>query len=80
MALLTFIAFGFIVGLVARFLMPGNQPLGWGMTIVLGIAGSFVGSFLARLLHLEGSGGGFIASTIGALLLLFIANKANSRR
>lgn len=79
-AFLSFVAFGLVVGLVARAVMPGNQPLGWLMTAVLGIAGSFVGSFLAQLLHLQSSGGGFVGSTIGALLLLFIANKVNAKR
>lgn len=65
---------GLIVGLVARAIMPGTQKMGWIMTSLLGIAGSFVAYFIGRLLNLypEGSAVGFIASVIGAIILMFV--------
>ena len=49
MAIILFIVFGLVVGLLARAVMPGNQSMGWGMTALLGVVGSFVGGFLAAL-------------------------------
>ena len=65
---------GFIVGAVAKLLMPGKDPGGFIITILLGIAGSFVASFLGRALGLyaEGGSAGFIMSVIGAIVLLLI--------
>lgn len=63
---------GLIIGAVAKMLMPGNDPGGWIITILLGIAGAWVGAFLGRTLGLyaEGEPAGFIASVIGAMILL----------
>ena len=61
---------GLIVGAIAKFLMPGNDPGGWIVTIVLGIAGSFVGSLIAGALGMAGPVG-WIGSILGAMLLLF---------
>ena len=65
---------GLIVGLVAKLLIPGKDPGGFVVTILLGIAGSFVATFLGRVLGLygAGTGAGFIMSVIGAMLLLLI--------
>ena len=65
---------GLIVGLVAKLLIPGKDPGGFVITILLGIAGSFVATFLGRALGLygAGAGAGFIMSVIGAMLLLLI--------
>jgi len=62
---------GLIVGAIAKFLMPGNDPGGWIMTIVLGIAGSFVGNFIAGALGMAAPVG-WIGSILGAMLLLFV--------
>ena len=62
---------GLIVGAIAKFLMPGNDPGGWIMTILLGIAGSFVGTFIAGALGMAGPAG-WIGSVLGAMLLLFV--------
>jgi uncharacterized membrane protein YeaQ/YmgE (transglycosylase-associated protein family) len=72
-----YIIVGFIVGLIARAIMPGAQHLGFIMTTVLGIAGSIVGGFIARLFSKPEPGStfhpaGFIMSIIGAIILLFI--------
>ena len=65
---------GLIIGAVAKLLMPGKDPGGWIVTILLGIAGSFVASYLGRMLgwYQEGQSAGFIMSVLGAILLLFL--------
>jgi uncharacterized membrane protein YeaQ/YmgE (transglycosylase-associated protein family) len=64
---------GLVVGLLARFFMPGRDPAGFIVTMLLGIAGSFVASYGGKALHLyrPGQSAGFIASIIGAMVLLF---------
>ncbi len=76
------IIIGFIVGLIARAIMPGIQHLGFIMTTLLGIGGSIVGGLIARLFSRPAPGSsfhaaGFIMSIIGALILLFIWGKMN---
>ena len=71
---------GFVVGLIARALLPGVQHLGFIMTTLLGIAGSIAGGLLARLFSKPTPGSpfhpaGFFLSLIGAILLLFIYGK-----
>jgi uncharacterized membrane protein YeaQ/YmgE (transglycosylase-associated protein family) len=73
---------GFIVGLIARAVMPGMQHLGFLMTTLLGIGGSIVGGLIGRLFSKPEPGtsfhaAGFIMSIIGAILLLFIWGKLN---
>jgi uncharacterized membrane protein YeaQ/YmgE (transglycosylase-associated protein family) len=65
---------GLIIGAVAKFFMPGKDPGGWIITMLLGIAGSFVASYLGRMLgwYREGQEAGFIMSVLGAILLLFL--------
>ena len=74
MAILWTILIGFIIGLVAKFLMPGRDPGGFIITILLGIAGSFLSGFLGRTMgwYNEGEPAGFIFSVVGAILLLII--------
>jgi uncharacterized membrane protein YeaQ/YmgE (transglycosylase-associated protein family) len=73
---------GLIVGAVAKLLMPGKDPGGWIVTILLGIAGSFVASYLGRLLgwYQEGQSAGFIMSVLGAILLLFLYRSFTGRK
>lgn len=68
---------GFIVGLVARAVLPGTQSLGIILTAVLGIVGALVAGFLGQAMGLyqQGQAAGFIASVIGAILVLFIYGK-----
>ena len=73
---------GLIVGAVAKFLMPGKDPGGWIITMLLGLAGSFLAGYLGRMVgwYREGQSAGFIMSVLGAILLLllyrmFIAKK-----
>jgi uncharacterized membrane protein YeaQ/YmgE (transglycosylase-associated protein family) len=65
---------GLVVGVVAKFLMPGRDPGGLIITMLLGIAGAFVASFLGGMMgwYAAGSGAGFIMSVVGAMLLLFV--------
>lgn len=76
MGILWTILIGFIVGAVAKFIMPGPNGGGFIMTTVLGIAGSFVGGFVFGLFGF-GSSVGFIGSVIGAILILWIAKMMN---
>ena len=68
---------GFIVGLLARAVLPGAQNLGIIMTAVLGIAGSFAAGFVGQALgwYHAGQGAGFIGSVLGAVVLLFVVGK-----
>jgi uncharacterized membrane protein YeaQ/YmgE (transglycosylase-associated protein family) len=65
---------GLVVGAVAKVLMPGKDPGGIIITILLGIAGSFVAGFLGRFVgwYSPGQGPGLIASVLGAMLLLYL--------
>jgi uncharacterized membrane protein YeaQ/YmgE (transglycosylase-associated protein family) len=65
---------GLIVGAVAKFLMPGKDPGGWIITMLLGLAGSFLAGYLGRMVgwYREGQSAGFIMSVLGAILLLFL--------
>jgi len=74
MAILMFIVFGFVVGLVARALMPGRQTMGVFGTLLLGVAGSFMGGLIASAITGRGvndlTPAGVIGSVLGAMLLL----------
>jgi uncharacterized membrane protein YeaQ/YmgE (transglycosylase-associated protein family) len=71
--ILMMIVLGLIIGAVAKLVMPGEDPGGIIVTILLGIAGALVGGFLGRVLGLyqEGQPAGFVMSVLGALALLF---------
>ena len=74
MSIIVMIIVGFIVGLIARAIMPGDQKMGIIMTIILGIIGSVVAGYLGQALNLyqPGEGAGWIGSIIGAIIVLFI--------
>jgi uncharacterized membrane protein YeaQ/YmgE (transglycosylase-associated protein family) len=65
---------GLAAGIIAKFIYPGRQNMGWIMTTLLGIAGSFVATYLGKLLKIyePGQAAGFIGAIVGALILLFI--------
>ena len=73
MGIIWTILIGFVIGVVAKFLMPGRDPGGFIITVVIGIVGSFIASYLGGALGLyaQGEPAGFIASVIGAMILLF---------
>jgi uncharacterized membrane protein YeaQ/YmgE (transglycosylase-associated protein family) len=74
MGFLGWIVFGAIVGIIAKLLMPGKDPGGFIITILLGIVGAMLGGFLGRVLgfYREGEAAGYIMSIVGAMLILFL--------
>jgi uncharacterized membrane protein YeaQ/YmgE (transglycosylase-associated protein family) len=74
MSILGWIVFGLIVGIVGKLLMPGRDPGGFIITILLGIAGALVGGFLGRAMGLYGEGepAGFVMAVLGSIILLFL--------
>ena len=82
MTILWTIIIGFFVGLLAKFLMPGRDPGGLFITTLLGIAGAVVANWIGRAAgwYAEGQSAGFIASVLGAVLLLVIYRMFRGRR
>jgi len=82
LAVLSWILFGLIVGVVAKLLMPGRDPGGFVITILLGIAGAVLGGFIGRLIGLygPGRGAGFIMSLLGAIVILALYRALVRRR
>jgi uncharacterized membrane protein YeaQ/YmgE (transglycosylase-associated protein family) len=72
---------GLIVGALARALMPGEQKMGWILTCVLGVAGSAIANFVGQALgwYKPGEAAGWIASVVGAVVLLFVVGKVTSK-
>jgi uncharacterized membrane protein YeaQ/YmgE (transglycosylase-associated protein family) len=77
MAIIATIIVGLIVGALGRFVLPGEQKMGWIMTCLLGIAGSLIAGFLGQAVgwYAPGQGAGWIASILGAAALLYIVQK-----
>ena len=77
MGLIGTIVVGLIVGAIARFITPGEQKMGWILTILLGVGGSLAAGFIGQALgwYKAGEGAGWIASVVGALVLLFVVQK-----
>lgn len=82
MSIITTILVGFVVGLLARALKPGNDRMGIILTTLVGIAGAFVANFAGQALGLYTAGetAGWIASILGAMVLLFIVGMVRGRR
>ena len=74
MTILWTILIGFLVGLVAKFLMPGRDPGGFIITVILGIAGSFLATYLGAAMgwYQQGETAGFIAAVLGSIVLLLL--------
>jgi uncharacterized membrane protein YeaQ/YmgE (transglycosylase-associated protein family) len=72
MAVLGWIIFGLVVGIVAKFLMPGRDPGGFIITILIGIAGALLGGYLGRAVgwYREGDPVGFVMAVLGSIILL----------
>jgi uncharacterized membrane protein YeaQ/YmgE (transglycosylase-associated protein family) len=64
------VVIGLVIGVIAKLLMPGPDPGGWFITILLGIAGSWIGGFLMSLTGLTGAMPALVAAVVGAMLLL----------
>ena len=76
------IVVGFVAGIIARLLSPGpNNPSGFILTTVLGIAGAFLATFIGQAMgyYSPNQGAGFVTATIGALIVLFIWNRLVAR-
>ncbi|THG33346.1 GlsB/YeaQ/YmgE family stress response membrane protein [Naasia lichenicola] len=84
--IVSIIVIGLIAGALARLIVPGKQNMSIGMTILLGIVGSFIGGFLGYLIFAKDSGDGFlqpagiIGSVIGAIIALVIYLRVRGRR
>jgi uncharacterized membrane protein YeaQ/YmgE (transglycosylase-associated protein family) len=74
MSLIGTLIIGLLVGIVAKFLMPGKDPKGFLITIALGVAGAFLATFLGQRLGIydAGEAAGFIGAVVGAIILLFL--------
>jgi uncharacterized membrane protein YeaQ/YmgE (transglycosylase-associated protein family) len=74
MGILGTILIGLLVGVVARLLKPGHQPMGWVMTILLGIGGSVIATYGGQALGIyrAGQAAGFIGAVVGAVILLVV--------
>jgi uncharacterized membrane protein YeaQ/YmgE (transglycosylase-associated protein family) len=74
MGILTWILFGLVVGIIAKLLMPGRDPGGFIITILLGIAGALLGGFIGRAMGFydANESAGWIISILGAIILLAI--------
>ena len=74
MSILGTLFIGLIVGFIARAIKPGDDKLGWIMTAILGVAGAFLAGYAGKALgfYQEGQVAGFIASVVGAFVLLFV--------
>ena len=83
MGILAWIIFGLIAGAIAKFIMPGNQGMGWLMTIILGIVGAFVGGWMGTMLGLgttdDFSIGSIALAVVGSLVVLWIYGMATRR-
>lgn len=82
MGIIWTILIGFIAGLVARALLPGKQAMGFILTAVLGIVGSLIATYVGQAMgwYTAGAGAGFIASVLGAIVVLAIYGMVVSRR
>lgn len=81
--MLWIIVVGLVAGIIARLLSPGpNNPAGFILTIVLGIAGAFLATFIGQAIgwYRPDQGAGFIGATVGALVVLFIWNRLVAAR
>ncbi|MES2688677.1 MAG: GlsB/YeaQ/YmgE family stress response membrane protein [Pseudomonadota bacterium] len=82
MGILWTILIGFVVGVVAKFLMPGRDPAGFIITVIIGIVGSVIATYLGRFLgfYQVGESAGFIAAVLGAIILLFVYRAVTGKR
>jgi uncharacterized membrane protein YeaQ/YmgE (transglycosylase-associated protein family) len=83
MGILWTIIIGFVAGIIAKFIMPGdNEPAGFIMTTILGIVGAFVATFLGQSLgwYRPGEGAGLIGAVVGAIIVLLVYGMLAGRR
>jgi uncharacterized membrane protein YeaQ/YmgE (transglycosylase-associated protein family) len=82
MSIITMLIIGLLVGIIAKLLLPGDDPGGIIVTMLIGVAGSFVAGYIGRAAgwYSEGEPVGFIASVVGAILLLLLYRLAFRRK
>lgn len=82
MGILSWILFGLVIGIIAKLLMPGRDPGGFIVTILLGIAGALLGGFIGRTMGFYGQneGAGWLMSIAGAIILLALYRMLVRRR
>lgn len=82
MGILSWILFGLVIGIIAKLLMPGRDPGGFIVTILLGIAGALLGGFIGRAMGFYGpsQGAGWLMSIVGAIILLALYRMVVGRR
>lgn len=83
MGIVWIVLIGFVAGVVARIISPGpNNPSGFVLTAVLGIVGAFVATFIGQAIgwYRPDQGAGFIAATVGAVIVLFVWNRLVAAR
>lgn len=82
MSILLFLVFGLVVGAIARLIVPGREPGGWVVSMILGVLGSFLGGYLGRGLgwYRDGEPAGFLMSLLGAVILVVIYHAITRRR
>lgn len=82
MSIIGAIFIGLIVGVIAKLLMPGRDPGGWIITILLGLGGSVVAGYLGRALgwYQDGQPAGFLASIVGAIIILAVYRLIRGKR
>jgi uncharacterized membrane protein YeaQ/YmgE (transglycosylase-associated protein family) len=82
MHLIVFLVFGLIVGALARVIVPGREPGGWIITMMLGVGGAIVGGYFGRVVGLydEGQPAGFVMSLLAAISLVVVYQAISSRR
>ena len=82
MSIIWTILIGFVVGIVAKFLMPGRDPAGFFITALIGVAGSIIATYLGRFMgfYQVGESAGFIAAVVGSIILLFIYRLVAARK
>lgn len=82
MGILSWILFGLVVGIIAKLLMPGRDPGGFIVTILLGIAGALLGGFIGQVLgfYEANEGAGWLMSILGAVVLLALYRMMVRRR
>jgi uncharacterized membrane protein YeaQ/YmgE (transglycosylase-associated protein family) len=82
MAVLTWLLIGLVSGVLARLVIPGTDPMGWGGTLILGLSGSLVGGFVANMItnhEFDVSAAGFFGSFVGAVVVLLIFRSMRAR-
>ena len=82
MSIITMLVIGLLVGIVAKFLMPGKDPGGFIITTLLGIAGAFVATYLGQAIgwYRADEGAGFIGAIVGAVIILALYHMIAGRR